>query len=272
MDAQFEKARAWLRDAEAVVITAGAGMGVDSGLPDFRGNQGFWNAYPAYEKLGFNFIEMASPERFSDAPELGWGFYGHRLHLYQTTTPHDGFTQLLEYAQTRPQGYGVFTSNVDGHFQTAGFAKDRVVECHGSIHHLQCFDSCTGAIWEIGETSVQVCPESMRAQAPLPSCPECGGLARPNILMFGDWGWLGQRTLAQDARLERWMKGLLGRRVVILEFGAGIDIPTVRRFSEQTAKSLNASLIRVNPREPVVPPPHVGIALGARDAIREILS
>ena len=91
MDAQIEKARAWLRDAEAVVIAAGAGMGVDSGLPDFRGNQGFWKAYPAYEKLGLAFVDMASPDRFLEAPKLGWGFYGHRLHLYQETIPHSGF-------------------------------------------------------------------------------------------------------------------------------------------------------------------------------------
>ena len=153
MKMKLDKARDWLRDAEAVLITAGAGMGVDSGLPDFRGNQGFWNAYPAYKRLGFNFVEMASPDRFRDAPELGWGFYGHRLDLYQKTTPHAGFAKLLSYAESKPHGYGVFTSNVDGQFQMAGFSEEHIVECHGSIHHLQCFEGCTEAIWDIGDTS-----------------------------------------------------------------------------------------------------------------------
>ena len=40
-----------INEAEAILITAGAGMGVDSGLPDFRGNEGFWNAYPIAKKL-----------------------------------------------------------------------------------------------------------------------------------------------------------------------------------------------------------------------------
>ena len=63
-------------------------MGVDSGLPDFRGDQSSWRAYPPYKKLGLNFIEMANPEWFSRDPRLGWGFYGHRLNLYRTTSPH----------------------------------------------------------------------------------------------------------------------------------------------------------------------------------------
>ena len=52
-------------------------MGVDSGLPDFRGDRGFWKAYPPYAKLGLHFAEMANPRWFDSDPELAWGFYGH---------------------------------------------------------------------------------------------------------------------------------------------------------------------------------------------------
>ncbi|MCK5220819.1 MAG: NAD-dependent protein deacetylase, partial [Candidatus Aminicenantes bacterium] len=48
---KIREAAALIRDADAILIGAGAGMGVDSGLPDFRGNEGFWNAYPPYKKL-----------------------------------------------------------------------------------------------------------------------------------------------------------------------------------------------------------------------------
>jgi len=72
-----------IRNAEALLVCAGAGIGVDSGLPDFRGNEGFWKAYPPFAKLGLNFIDMANPEWFSQDPELAWGFYGHRLNLYR---------------------------------------------------------------------------------------------------------------------------------------------------------------------------------------------
>ena len=72
--ADEERAAEALAGAEALVIAAGAGMGVDSGLPDFRGPQGFWRAYPPYQKLGLSFEDLANPRWFSDDPELAWGF------------------------------------------------------------------------------------------------------------------------------------------------------------------------------------------------------
>src|SRR5436305_9987595 len=121
--------------AEAVLIGAGAGMGVDSGLPDFRGDEGFWRAYPPFRNLGLSFVDLANPQWFDRDPALAWGFYGHRMNLYRATEPHEGFRQLLEIAREKPGGYFVFTSNVDGQFQKAGFAPTQIVECHGSIHH-----------------------------------------------------------------------------------------------------------------------------------------
>ncbi len=124
-------------------------MGVDSGLPDFRGPEGFWNAYPPYRALGLEFAEIADPVHFAEDPELAWGFYGHRLALYRATTPHAGFAVLRRWAATRPAR--VFTSNVDGQFQVAGLTG--VHECHGSIHHLQCTVDCGQPVWSAADVS-----------------------------------------------------------------------------------------------------------------------
>ena len=138
----IEKAKRLLNEADAILITAGAGMGVDSGLPDFRGTKGFWKAYPPIAKLGLDFADMANPKWFDINPQLAWAFYGHRLNLYTDTTPHDGFKMLLELVKTKNDNYFIFTSNVDGQFQKAGFAQDKIYEVHGSIHHLQCTKNC----------------------------------------------------------------------------------------------------------------------------------
>ena len=74
-----------IANAKGLLITADAGMGVDSGLPDFRGPEGFWRAYPAYRRLGLVFANLASPRHFRHDPALAWGFNGHRLHLYRDT-------------------------------------------------------------------------------------------------------------------------------------------------------------------------------------------
>ncbi|MRG97734.1 SIR2 family NAD-dependent protein deacylase [Polyangium spumosum] len=269
----FAQAARALEAARALVITAGAGMGVDSGLPDFRGNEGFWRAYPPYKDLGLGFSSLANPRWFATDPSLAWGFYGHRLALYRKTQPHPGFEVLARLARRMTDGFFVFTSNVDGQFQRAGFEDERIVECHGAIDFMQCTRSCGAGIFPADAHHVKVDPQSFRAEEPLPKCPRCGALARPNILMFGDPQWDDRRTHAQEERLEAWLAALPREaqgRVVVIECGAGTAIPTVRSFGERIAEGLGGLLVRINVREPEVPAGHVGLPLGARAALTEI--
>jgi NAD-dependent SIR2 family protein deacetylase len=256
--------------ADALLIGAGAGMGVDSGLPDFRGTQGFWRAYPPYEKLGLHFSALANPRWFATDATLAWGFYGHRRNLYRATQPHDGFRILLSWAQRMKHGAFVFTSNVDGHFQKAGFDRERIMEVHGSIDWMQCTGSCGTGIYAAESTAVLVDDTTMRAQPPLPACPSCGALARPNILMFGDGEWDESRTAQQQRRLEAWLRSIDGAKLVIVECGAGTAVPTVRWFSEERSTRDNARLVRINVREADVSDGQIGVAMGALEALRAI--
>ncbi len=258
-----------IADADALLVTAGAGMGVDSGLPDFRGNEGFWNAYPALGRARMEFTSVASPRTFRAEPALAWGFYGHRLALYRATVPHAGFALLRGWGSRMSQGTGVFTSNVDGQFQAAGFDPQRIVECHGSIHHLQCMEPCRPDIWPADGFQPQVDADACRLVSEAPRCPHCGGLARPNILMFGDWEWLEQRSEAQQGRLLRWLAR--ARRPVVVELGAGTAIPSVRHFGQRVVHECGGRLVRINPREPdVADARDCGIALGALAGLQAI--
>lgn len=270
IDEGIEKAAVIIREAEAIAVCAGAGMGVDSGLPDFRGNQGFWKAYPPFAKLGFSFIDMANPGWFERDSHLAWGFYGHRLNLYRHTTPHRGFELLLKWGEEKPGGYFVFTSNVDGQFQKAGFADERIVECHGSIHHLQCTGPCSDLIWSTRDTSMKVNEESMRAEDPLPRCPRCNDVARPNILMFGDWNWISLRTNNQHQRFDQWLRENRKITMAIVECGAGTGVPTVRMTAEGMIPGSRATLIRINTREAQVPTGHISLPMGALEALEKI--
>jgi NAD-dependent SIR2 family protein deacetylase len=269
-EAIIERAATAVSKADALLVAAGAGMGVDSGLPDFRGDKGFWKAYPPFERLGVSFVDMANPGWFVRDPELAWGFYGHRLGLYRATEPHRGFSILLRWAEKLEHGSFVFTSNVDGHFQRAGFDRSRVIECHGSISHLQCSDPCCNDIWRADDFEIEVDEDSFRAISELPECPQCGAVARPNVLMFGDWHWIPGRTSAQERRLSEWLARAAGPRLVIVELGAGSAVPTVRMTSEQIASRSGATLIRINPREPQVRHGHIGLALNALEALEAI--
>ena len=274
MDVQetLQRAAQLLRAADALIITAGAGMGVDSGLPDFRGDEGFWNAYPAYRHLGLAFSDMANPRGFEDNPSLAWGFYGHRLNLYRSTTPHAGFDVLRRFANKMRYGAFVFTSNVDGAFQKAGFDPQRIVECHGSIHHVQCTKGCGVGILDATGVHVNVDPHTFEAQGPLPKCPRCGELLRPNILMFGDPMWNYTRADSQEERMVEWTRDATDRRaaVVVIEVGAGTHIPSVRARSSSLSNRLNAPLIRINTRDPEGLPGTLSLQMKAKEALIEL--
>lgn len=265
-DADLARAAGWLSQADGLLVTAGAGMGIDSGLPDFRGPGGFWGVYPALGRARIAFEEIANPAAFARDPRLAWGFYGHRLDLYRRTEPHAGFRQLLALGERLPGGAFVFTSNVDGQFQKAGFPAGRVCEVHGSIHHLQCAAGCCDAIWPADGFVPDVDAAACRLRNDLPHCPHCGGLARPNILMFGDWQWVERRSAGQQAALADWLAAV--DRPLCIEIGAGNAIPTVRRFSERHGWRL----LRINPDEFRVPDPArgIGLAAGGRAGIAQL--
>jgi NAD-dependent SIR2 family protein deacetylase len=251
MQANFEHAAELIADADTLIIAAGAGIGVDSGLPDFRGDDGFWRAYPALRQAQQAFASIASPAAFRERPERAWGFYGHRLALYRNTVPNPGFAILKRWAERMPNGVGIFTSNVDGQFQKAGFGADSIEECHGSIHHLQCMRPCTETIWRADGFLPEVDEVQCTLMNALPACPHCGGLARPNILMFGDGEWIADRTDAQAKRLMGRLR--LAQRPVVVEIGAGSAIPSVRSFSHMVVQQHHGRLVRINPTESGVP-------------------
>lgn len=235
-------------------------MGIDSGLPGFRGNQGFWTAYPAYQ--GRSFADLACPETFTADPELAWGFYGHRLNLYRQTQPHTGFVILQRWAEAMPHGYFVMTSNVDGHFQRAGFDPERVYECHGSIHSLQCHAGCPET-WPADAVNLVIDPVQFRAVSELPRCSQCGALARPNLLMFYDGDWRRARYEAQHRRYKTWLQRVKDRRLVVLELGAGTTIATVRHECEYAVWRL----IRINPHDTEPPAQGVLLPIGALEGL-----
>lgn len=268
----IRRAASAIGKAKALIVTSGAGMGVDSGLPDFRGEKGFWAAYPMYERLGISFVGAANPANFRDDPAFGWGFYGHRTRLYRSIEPHEGFRILSRWIERFGMDSFIVTSNVDGQFQKAGFGEERVLEVHGSIHHLQCLVPCSAAIWPNRE-EIPVDPDTMRALS-IPRCGRCGGIARPNVLMFGDFSWVPDRTVLQEERFGAFLGKNMGREAVVVELGAGTAIPTVRRLSERLGMRRGVTVVRINPREPWIDEPHLSIpesALAALHAIDEVI-
>ena len=257
--------------ADCVLIMVGAGMGVDSGLPDFRGNGGMYAQDGPFLSSGLDLLDIATTKALTERPRLAWGFQMRMFEMFRDAEPHAGHEVLLEWTRARP--YFVYTSNVDGQFQKAGFDPRRIVECHGSVHWLQSHmpENQEGEVWPIGDLSLEVDPETGEALGELPVCPRTGKLARLNVLMFGDFEWLITRTFEQEMAYEAWLERISSMRCVIVEAGAGVQIPSVHDQSEKLLRTLDdATLIRINPERLRSPEGTIYVQMGAAEALTRI--
>ncbi len=262
---KLDLAARWLADADGLLITAGAGMGVDSGLPAFRGRRGLWRAYPALRHLKVRFAEISTEAAFRRSPTLAWGFHGHLLQLFRAATPHDGFRILRRWGETLKHGCFVFTSNVDGAFEKAGYDVNRIVECHGSLHFMQCAGGCGAHVWSADSFQPIVDLATCRLVSNLPRCPHCGGITRPNVLLFDDDNWIDTKLARQRENWLRWRDAI--QRPVVIELGAGKAIPTVRYFTEQMMQRI----VRINPHDyKIANGRGVGLKGGALDVLKRL--
>jgi NAD-dependent SIR2 family protein deacetylase len=241
LHSQLYTAAERIRNANGLLITAGAGMAVDSGLPDFRSEDDFWRAHPGLRADGIGFQDIATSEAFRRDPVRAWGFYGHRVNLYRRAVPHEGLEIFRRWASTKEYGAFVVTSSFDGKFQKARFEENRIHECRGSIHRLQCSRPCSHETWPAEDVHPEVDEEHCRLLSELPRCLKCGGVARPNVLMFDDCDWVETRVKRQRMRFEQWL--LRADKIVVIELGADETIPTVRNVSERTG----SAVIRISP-------------------------
>jgi NAD-dependent SIR2 family protein deacetylase len=273
VDDQIKRAAHAIDKADAVLIAAGAGIGVDSGLSDYRGTKGFWNSYQGIGKSSQSFIELSNVGQFDDNPQLAWAFYGQQLNQYRAAVPHVGFSHLLEISKEKTQDYFVLTSNVDGQFQKAGFPDEKIEEIHGSFHYLQCSQPCCDEIWRADSETISIDEEKFLAIGDLPICNRCDSVSRPNVLMFYDGSWIGNRTDKQEENFWFWLENLKDCKTVIIEIGAGTVINTIRQRTEYYADLLFTPLIRINPHDyHVAKDRHISVPMGALDGIERICS
>eukprot|EP01117_Protostelium_nocturnum_P015428 TRINITY_DN5985_c0_g1_i1.p1 TRINITY_DN5985_c0_g1~~TRINITY_DN5985_c0_g1_i1.p1 ORF type:complete len:308 (+),score=90.20 TRINITY_DN5985_c0_g1_i1:35-958(+) len=272
---QLTRAAKYIREADAILVCTGAGMGVASGLGTFRGiAAGIW---PPLEKRGLEFPQLSNPDWFDKSTDpstptlqnagFGYAFWQFRYNAYTqgpTSVPHEGYNIICNWINQKKsnneelKGGFSCTSNIDGMWRRSGIDKDQIFEVHGSVEFMQCVKRCED-IYETNpeDWKMQINEENDCALPPFPQCPGCKKLARPNVMMFGDWGFKSERIEAQQDRYEEWINKFYNSdlKLTILEIGAGIAVPTIRKISENTCSSIgdNCSLLRFNPEYPNFP-------------------
>ncbi|HET7229324.1 MAG TPA: NAD-dependent deacylase [Longimicrobium sp.] len=164
------RAAEWLAGAERVVVSTGAGMSRESGIPTFRdAMEGLW--------ARFDPQELATEEGFRRNPRRVWSWYAWRRKKVMEARPHPGYFALVEL-ESRVPSLAVVTQNVDGLHAAAGSAD--VVELHGNLRRVKCLDRhhpFAGDLPDAGDGEAERDP---------PPCPVCGSPLRPDVVWFGE--------------------------------------------------------------------------------------
>ena len=156
-----------LTEARHVLVLTGAGMSAESGIPTFRDSQtGLWAKYRPED--------LATPEAFQANPERVWQWYEERRKRVREARPHAGHQALVQLAMMLPR-VTVVTQNIDGLHQMAG--SKNVIELHGNITRSKCSISHRPISRDWLADSIQQPPPSPYVK---------GGMARPDVVWFGE--------------------------------------------------------------------------------------
>ncbi len=168
-----------------VVALTGAGVSAESGIPTFRGKEGYWTI-GARE---YHPQELATREAFEQMPWSVWAWYLYRRGVCQRASPNAGHHALARLATALPDRFALVTQNVDGLHRRAGSPDARTFPIHGDISQMRCAAECAHERWPIPDDvgdpgrSGEVPPDWQARLA----CPRCGGPARPHILWFDEY-------------------------------------------------------------------------------------
>lgn len=213
----FDSIRDRIRGAEKIVFVTGAGISQESGIPTFRGKDGFWGKYDP--------MQLATIDAFYENPKLVWEWYEERRGSILKALPNAGHLAIAKLAQYKD--VVVLTQNIDGLHQKAG--SKNVLELHGSIIRIKC-TSC----------SFQSDMESDFEALP-PKC-SCGHILRPDVVWFGE-------APPQDV----WRNAIMHAQSCDVMVIAGTSLVVSPANSLPLyAKQNGATLVEVNPEKTVM--------------------
>ena len=170
-DDLIDAVRGWVDAAERVVVLTGAGISTDSGIPDFRGPQGVWTRNPVAEK-------QSTIQHYLADPEVRRAAWRSRLeHPAWSARPNRGHLALVAL-ERRGKLHALITQNIDELHRIAGNARAKIIEVHGTMRRVMCWQC--GGRWPMEDALARV-----RAGEADPHCLDCGGILKSDTISFG---------------------------------------------------------------------------------------
>ena len=252
--AQIKNLQAALREADAVVIGAGAGLSTSAGFTyDGERFEKYFSDF--YARYGFS--DMYSGGFYPYAtPEAHWAYWSRYIYINRyLDAPKPVYDALLKLVQDKD--YFVITTNVDHCFQKAGFDKKRLFYTQGDYGLFQCSEPCCQETFENEAVIREMVRRQEDMKVPtelLPTCPHCGKPLTMNLRsdnrFVEDEGWH-----AAAERYENFLRTRAGGKILFLELGVGYNTPVIIKypFWQMTAKNPNATYACINRGQAVCP-------------------
>lgn len=184
-----------LHRSQRVVVLTGAGVSAESGIPTFRGADGFWTV----GSENYRPQELATWEKYNEMPQELWRWYQYRWAICRKAKPNAGHHALVELDSLVQNGVLLVTQNIDGLHRDAGSDEARLCEIHGRIDQMRCDDRVEGAClhgldwndpanFERIRSTIGRTPEPAEDEESehVPICARCGVRQRPKILWFDE--------------------------------------------------------------------------------------
>lgn len=184
LDSTIAACRAGLARAGRVLALTGAGISAESGIPTFRGAEGYWTV----GSREYHPQELATHAAFQVMPWSVWAWYLYRRGVCQRAAPNPGHLALVRLARALPERFALITQNVDGLHRRAGSPDATTFPIHGDLTQMRCAADCVLDRWPIPDAVGDVArgAEVPAASRALLACPRCGGIARPHVLWFDE--------------------------------------------------------------------------------------
>lgn len=179
-----KKLKAFTQSSRNISVLTGAGISAESGIPTFRGPEGYWTV----GSKEYHPQEMATRHMFGLQPDEVWKWYLHRFNVCSSASPNAGHCALAEMEKFFGDRFTLITQNVDGLHLRAGSSLQRTYQIHGNISYMRCSAECSAKLWSVPETfkGRAKSAELSDAERGLLACPDCGARTRPHVLWFDE--------------------------------------------------------------------------------------
>ena len=254
---QIENSAKLLKEADAIIIGAGAGASTAAGM-EYGGKRFRENFHEFIMKYGGQYMTDMYAAGFYPFPseEARWGYWSKHALLNRFEPPALPLYKQL-YDIVKNKEYFVLTTNVDHQLYKAGFEEQRIFATQGDYGEIQCSRGCHSKVYEAGELFHKMDAARKDCLIPselVPKCPVCGGAMAMHLRC--DNYFVEDETWHKAAdRYADFLEENKDKNVVLLELGVGFNTPVIIRFPfEKIVREHSTySLIRLNKDEAAVP-------------------